>query len=356
MPLLKGAAGKATPRKAIAYITRADKARFVAVQNLFEDEDYAEQFGQTAARFGKYTDYGERKYYHFKLSPDRADHADPLMVHEYAKACAEKMFGGCECVIATHTDTQTVHAHMIVNAVHPLTGKKLHFNDADYTRLKDMANEIGEQFGFSSLDFRMKAKNKRTQDERHILLKGGTSWKEELREVIEEGKMLATGEEEFISHLADYGVKIARSGKDYSYLHPQKSKAIRGQKLGDNYTKTEILNGIKKFGNRTGSYAVGKVAENQRGTENGNGKRATQRGIGDIQREMQHLGELAEYAHLGLDGERERDKERQRQLREETERKRTGGSSGNARDNAGQTAVQSGSQSNHKERDHANSR
>ena len=98
MPLLKGAAGKATPRKALAYITRADKARFVDVQNLFEDEDYAEQFRQTAARFGKYTDYGERKYYHFKLSPDRADHADPLMVQEYAKACAEKMFGGCECV------------------------------------------------------------------------------------------------------------------------------------------------------------------------------------------------------------------------------------------------------------------
>ena len=101
MPLLKASAGKATPRKALAYIMRSDKARFVDVQNLFEDEDYAEQFGQTAARFGKYTDYGERKYYHFKLSPDRADHADPLMVQEYAKACAEKMFEGCECVIAT---------------------------------------------------------------------------------------------------------------------------------------------------------------------------------------------------------------------------------------------------------------
>ena len=348
MPLLKGSAGKATPRKALAYITRNDKARFVDVQNLFEDEDYAEQFGQTAARFGKYTDYDERKYYHFKLSPDRADHADPLMVQEYAKACAEKMFEGCECVIATHTDTQTVHAHIIVNAVHPITGRKLHFNDGDYTRLKDMANEIGEQFGFSSLDFRKKSENNRTQDERHILLKGGTSWKEELREVIEEGKMLATGEEEFISHLADYGVKIARSGKDYSYLHPQKSKAIRGQKLGDNYTKTEILNGIKKFGNRTGSYAVGKVAENQRGTENGNGKRATQRGIGDIQREMQHLGELAEYAHLGLDGERERDKERQRQFREEAERKRAKRSQRDTWDNAGRAAVQSGSKQDRK--------
>ena len=299
MPLLKGAAGKATPRKAIAYITRKDKARFVDVQNLFGDEDYAEQFRQTAAWFGKYTDYGERKYYHFKLSPDRKDRADPRMVHEYARACAEKMFEGCECVIATHTDTQTVHAHIIVNAVHPITGKKLHFNDADYTRLKDMANDIGEQFGFSSLDFRKKAENNRTQDERHILLKGDTSWKEELREVIEEGKLLATSEEEFISHLADYGVKITRSGKDYSYLHPQKSKAIRGQKLGDNYTKTEILNGIKKFGNRTGSYAVGKVAENQRGTENGNGKRTTERGVGDIEREIEQLARTAEQAHRG---------------------------------------------------------
>ena len=92
MPLLKGSAGKATPRKAIAYITRTDKARFVDVQNLFEDEDYAEQFAQTAARFGKYSDYGERKYYHFKLSPDRADHADPFMVQEYANIFSAQTF------------------------------------------------------------------------------------------------------------------------------------------------------------------------------------------------------------------------------------------------------------------------
>ena len=356
MPLFKGTAGKAKPNKAIAYITREDKARFIDVQNLFIDEDYAEQFGQTAARFGKYTDYDERKYYHFKLSPDRADHADPLMVQEYAKACAEKMFEDCECVIATHTDTQTVHAHMIVNAVHPITGRKLHFNDADYTRLKDMANEIGEQFGFSSLDFRKKSENSRTQDERHILLKGGTSWKEELREVIEEGKMLATGEEEFISHLADYRVKITRSGKDYSYLHPQKSRAIRGQKLGNNYTKTEVLNGIAKHKNGTDGYPAATITGNQRGAAAADGERAPQRGVGDIQREMQHLGELAEYAHLGLDGERERDKERQRQLREEVERKRTERSHGDTRDSAGRTEVQDGSQSNRKERDHANSR
>ena len=96
MPLLAVAAGRAMPDMAIGYITRKDKAKYIDVQNLFIDEDYAAQFKETAARFGKYTDYDERKYYHFKLSPDRADHADPLMVHEYARACAEKMFEGCE--------------------------------------------------------------------------------------------------------------------------------------------------------------------------------------------------------------------------------------------------------------------
>ena len=61
MPLLKGAAGKATPRKAIAHITRKDKARVVGVQNLFGDEDYAEQFRQKAAWVGENTDYWEGK-------------------------------------------------------------------------------------------------------------------------------------------------------------------------------------------------------------------------------------------------------------------------------------------------------
>ena len=353
MPLFKGAAGKAKPNKAIAYIAREDKAKFIDVQNLFIDEDYAEQFRQTAARFGKGTERGERKYYHFKLSPDRADNAAPFMVQEYAKACAEKMFEGCECVIATHTDTQTVHAHIVVNAVHPITGKKLHFNADDYTKLKDMANEIGEQFGFSSLDFRKKSANKRTTDERYIILKGGTSWKEELREVIEEGKMLATSEDEFIAHLADYGVKITRSGKDYSYLHPQKNKAIRGLKLGANYTKTEVLKTIGEFEDGATVEAAFGVAEDKRGTATADGERTAERSVGDIQREMQQLDRAAEYARHGLDGERERDKERQQLLREEAERKRADGSSGNARDNAGRTEVQNGSKSDDKKRDNS---
>ena len=299
MPLLAVTAGKAMPDMAIGYVTRKDKARYNDVQNLFEDEDYSAQFRETAARFGKYTDYDERKYYHFKLSPDRKDKADSRMVHEYARACAEKMFEGCECVIATHTDTQTVHSHIVVNAVHPLTGRKLHFNDGDYTRLKDMANEIGEEFGFSSLDFRKKAENNRTQDEQHIILKGGTSWKEELREVIEEGRQVATTPKEFIKHLKLYGVEVTRSGKDYSYLHPNKQKPIRGKRLGENYSKEAIEHfiGEKRYGNNT--RPAFDFAGNEREGQERYSDGFAERGVGDIEREIEQLDRMAEQAHRG---------------------------------------------------------
>ena len=113
-------------------------------------------------------------------------------------------------------------------------------------------------------------------------------------------------------------MEVTRSGTDYSYLHPQKKKPIRGKRLGENYTKREVLNVIKKFGNRTGGYAVGAVAEDQRDTESGNGERTTERGVGDIEREMQRLNQKAEYAHRGLDYERERVREQQRLLREKS--------------------------------------
>ena len=137
MPLLKCSASKARPKNGIGYITDPKKAAIVSVKNLFEDEDYAKQFEETAARFGKGEKYDERKYYHFKLSCARKDNVTIEKAHAYAEEVAEAFFKNYECVIATHTDTQTVHSHIIVNAVDPITGKKLQFSKQDYAKMKD---------------------------------------------------------------------------------------------------------------------------------------------------------------------------------------------------------------------------
>lgn len=230
MPLFKCSASKAKPKNGIAYITDEKKAKIVSVRNLFEDEDYAKQFEETASRFGKGDKFDERKYYHCKLSCARKDNVSPEKAHAYAEELTAKLFQNYECVIATHTDTQTVHSHIVVNAVDPITGKKLQFSKQDYVNMKDEANRIGKKYGFTETDFRKRGKNSRTAVEKKIMLKGGISWKEELREVIAEATKNSTTPDNFKDYLEKcYGVKITRDGKDYSYCIPTSKNLSEGK-------------------------------------------------------------------------------------------------------------------------------
>ena len=336
MPLLKCSASKARPKNGIRYITDPKKAAIVSVRNLFEDEDYAKQFEETAARFGKGEKYDERKYYHFKLSCARKDNVTPEKAHAYAEEIAEEFFKNYECVIATHTDTKTVHSHIIVNAVDPITGKKLQFSKQDYAKMKDDVNAIGRKYGYTETEFQKRGKNSRTATERKIILKGGTSWKEELREVIAEAVKKTKSPEAFKKYLDEsYGVKITRDGKDYSYLHPQKQKPIRGEKLGTNYTKSEVLRkiGEQNHGVKSSAYNRGRSGFNGKRTGSGTvrGSKTTygrnagsviRASLGGIEREMQRLDFAAECAGNGLDAASEERKMDERRARLESERRR----------------------------------
>ena len=169
MPLFKCSASKAKPKNGIRYITDQNKAAIVSARNLFEDEDYAKQFEETAKRFGKGEKFDERKYYHFKLSCARKDNVTPRRAHDFAEEVAEAFFKNYECVIATHTDTETVHSHIIVNAVDPITGKKLQFGKAEYVAMKDEVNRIGKEHDYTETDFRKRSKNSRTSIEKKII-------------------------------------------------------------------------------------------------------------------------------------------------------------------------------------------
>ncbi len=335
MPLLKCSASKAKPKNGIAYITDPKKAEIVTVRNLFEDEDYAKQFEETAALYGKGKSYKERKYYHFKLSCARQDNLSPQEAHKFAEEVAEKLFRDCECVLATHTDTKTVHSHIIVNAVNPLTGKKLQFSPKDYAAMKDEVNRLGKARGYTETDFRKRGKNSRTAIERKIMLNGGVSWKEELREVIVEAIRKSHNEQEFKDYLkVAYGIEITRSGKDYSYLHPNKQKPIRGAKLGTNYTKMEVLRKLGEQNNRTKTAAYnGRGRNNVRGQSCGTGVvrtgKSTHGGgtgsfiaasLGGVEREMQQLNFATQCANRGTDAASEEREMERRRARERSER------------------------------------
>jgi hypothetical protein len=292
MPLFKGQGCKSTPGKALDYITDKKKAEYVSSLNLDDNRNYAEQFRDTAKLYGKGTDFDERKYYSFKLSCDRADNVSAAAHHEYAEAVAKRFFPGHECVIATHTDTDTVHSHIIVNAVNFENGKKLNIRNNDYGKLKDLANEMGVSRGFSAIDFRKLAKDRVPSKERWVMLKGGTSWKEELREVICEAKEKTTNMADFEKHLNDYGVKLTRNTENtIAYLHPQKDKAIRGEKLGQDYTKGAILSELSKSADRQQSSTKRTTQTDSRSETMRGGERTSESRIGGIEREVRGISE-----------------------------------------------------------------
>ena len=252
MPLFKGQGFKAKPNKAIKYITDPKKAAIIVTHALDDERDYAAQFKETYNLFGKGLSFGSRKYYHFKHSFDPKDNVSPAEASQMTEELAQQVFDDHEYVIATHTDKAHVHCHLIVNSVSFVTGKMLHLNNTEYGELKDLSNSIAEKHGYSTLDFRKKAADRISSEEKQITLNGGTSWKEELREVIAIAVHDCTTMEEFESYINNYGVTITRNTeRTISFKHPNKQKSIRGDKLGADYTKEAILNELSKqeYGN-----------------------------------------------------------------------------------------------------------
>lgn len=241
MPLFKATASKAKPKAAIDYITDPHKAALIDTLNLSRGEDIASRFEATASFYGKNKTYGERKYYHFKLSPAPTDKVTAEQCQAAAMDVARRLFGDYECVIATHTDSGVIHSHIIVNSVSFVDGLKLHVDDDEYGQMKDIANAVGRKRGMSAIDWRKKSEQTVTAAEQRIILRGGVSWKDELREVIDLAKERCDNIVAFEDYLADYGITMPRcNGNTVSYLHPLKEKAIRGERLGEGYTAAAL--------------------------------------------------------------------------------------------------------------------
>jgi hypothetical protein len=295
MPIFKGSASKANPNKGIAYITNAKKAVIVSELGLFPSKirPYAEQFRQTADYFCKALDENSRKYYHFKLSFSPNDEITPSEAHRIAEEHAQRYFEGNQCIIAVHVNTAHVHAHIIVNSVSYKNGDMLHISPQKYGRMKDGANELAEKYGFSTVDFRKPASVRETTAEKQIKLKGGISWKEELREVIDEAKLKTNNMSDFEKWLDKYGVKLGRNTeKKISYLHPEIKKAIRGERLGADYTKGAVLNVFDEQRNRVAAKderISGGIDEKERGGVARCGDSNSSRRIGTVGGELRGI-------------------------------------------------------------------
>lgn len=265
MSILTIRASKATPHKAIAYVTDRRKASLVVTQNMDENQDLANQMMQTMALWKgfEYRDPERRKYYHLKLSfhpDDWIENGGKLTEAEAMEILGiltEEINPTAEAIKAVHVDRDHLHGHVILSAIDLESGKMLDLRQAEYRRLKDRAQELCEERGLRAIDWRQAVKDKRAAEqesgvpvkktfaEQGLEARGAYGWKEELRYLIDQALNSCSSMEEFQEQLAAVGVKLTRNSKDNISYKIDDHKAVRGDTLGDDYMAAAVRNALR---------------------------------------------------------------------------------------------------------------
>lgn len=254
MAVIKRIASKATPNKIVSYLTKEEKTQ----EKLISGKDCTPEYVLDEFKATKEL-YNQNKgviYHHIVQSFSPEDNIKPEKAHELGKELAEKQFKDHEVLVVTHIDKDHIHNHLVVNSVNFENGKKYKSSNKSLWDIKRESNKLCERENLMTLDLDKKAIERVTSGELRLVLKGQTSWKDELRQCIDLAKNKTKNIDEFSKYLKDnFDIDIRITNKTISYKHPEKEKAIRGSRLGTNFDKEEIENGFirkEKEINRTG--------------------------------------------------------------------------------------------------------
>jgi len=227
------------------------------------DPDYAKvQFEVTRKLHGKNNGIQA----HTIIQSFAPNEITPQRANELGKILAATIAPGFEVAIFTHADKDHIHNHIIINSVHPESGKKYHCHGWDgIESVRHQSNLISAEnnltIPFLPENKRVYGKNARysspapvrfDQKEQAIIEQGKDSWKDEIRQAIDIELKKSKTYEEFKANLEKkYGIMTKDDGKHIVFTHPERiherdKGRVRGYKLGNDYTKEGIQNGIER--------------------------------------------------------------------------------------------------------------
>lgn len=194
----------------------------------------------------------------------------PEEANKIGQELAKKVAPDHRAMVYTHQESQggNIHNHIVISAVNHENGKKLDSHAFLY-KSRHASDELCKEHGLSIITPEKKAELRYTLAEQNIIDKGGRSWKNDIREAVEEGKAKAKNLEEFKEMLEAKGISIrergsgkTESGKQWTYYteHEGKQVRVRGAKLGEAYTCERVT---KELGREKVS-ALEKVEEMQK--------------------------------------------------------------------------------------------
>ena len=198
-------------------------------------------------------------FYQYVQSFSPKEEVTPAEAHKIAQELAERFFPGCEVLVATHIDAEHLHSHLIVNSVHPDTGKKLHFTPNTLEQIRKVSDQICMEYSLTTL--KPYQQDRRTQGLRtgeYRAANRGDSWKFQLIITIEEAMKRAGTREEFLREMNQrgYQVRWEEGRKSITYTTPT-GKKCRDDKLHELKFRKEQMEHEFRIRQRTAQQFTG---------------------------------------------------------------------------------------------------
>ena len=257
-----------TLKQGVKYITNPEKTELITGKDCAA-ETALEEMQATKELYNK-TD--GRQYMHFVQSFKPDDPLDPSQAHQIGLEMAQKHFKGYEVLVATHTDKDHLHNHLIVNSVSFENGIKIQHSKNELKAMKELSDQICEREGLHVIREKILGRDL-GRNEYQVAIKGD-SWKFKAMADIDKAIESTRSKEEFVKEMEAQGYKVnwTDTRKHITYTTPEGHK-VRDNKLHDpKYLKEAMEHGYRETQEiklRTeGTRSTGELSLNGAGIEN----------------------------------------------------------------------------------------
>lgn len=240
---------KTTLNKALDYIENPEKTEKQLLVSGYNVDPLSAsiEYRMTAALAkevkGDYTKTGgaDNLAYHMIQSFSPYDKITPEQAHELGKKWADEILQGkYEYVISTHVDKGHIHNHIIFNAVSFYDYSKYdNYKVAGY--LRKVSDRLCEENGLYVIK-NPKLKQKSPTHYEWEQRKAGTSWKAQIKEIIDKAILEMSDYDSFKIALQKANVEI-KEGKRISFriTGTGQERFCRGDRIGEDYSRDRIL-------------------------------------------------------------------------------------------------------------------
>ena len=192
----------------------------------------------------KYKMKGSRVAYHIIQSFSPKDNITEEQANEIGKKLCEELYPNFQCVISTHIDKGHIHNHICLNAI-SLDGRKIEDRLSNEKEglygLSDTSDKISAEYGCFIMPRKTYMKSK-TKDYYHQYKE--QTWKEKIKDDIEEILPKCNSLEEFLDELSILGYEIRR-GKNLSVKCLGMERFARLNTINSNFSISNLYSYFK---------------------------------------------------------------------------------------------------------------